>query len=38
VRLLLGVGIVGSLIGIAVQVVWLLRQTADGGARPRTSP
>lgn len=38
VRVVLGVGIVGSLIGIAVQVASLLRQAANGGARPRTSP
>jgi hypothetical protein len=38
VRVVLGVGIVGSVIGIAVQVASLLRQATNGGARPRTNP
>ena len=34
VRVLLGVGLVGSVIGIIVQVVSLVRQLAHGGAHP----
>jgi hypothetical protein len=34
VRVLLAVGIVGSVIGIAVQLISLVRQLANGGAHP----
>ncbi len=34
VRVLLGVGIVGSVIGIAVRFISLVRQLANGGAHP----
>jgi hypothetical protein len=38
VRVLLGVGIIGSAIGIAVQLTSLPRQLGGGGARPGSDP